>query len=111
MYVFLNNQFILGTRANFKLKLQLKVSPSEECSETSESTSSDPCIGNSENKPFCNGESGGPLLRKFEIRDEDDIEQWYQEGIINEGLGCKSRSGVYTRTSKYIHWIVNNLKP
>lgn len=37
--------------------------------------------------------------------------QWYQEGIVSWGLGCGFQGfpGVYTRVSKYIQWITDNI--
>jgi len=51
----------------------------------------------------CNGDSGGPLVTLDRNR-----QKWIQVGLVSFGSGsCKDRelAGVYTRLSKYLTWI------
>ena len=61
-------------------------------------------------KDSCSGDSGGPLI----ARTKDGAEGvMYLEGIVSFGSSSCSGSvpGIYTRVSKYIDWIRENIKP
>ena len=61
------------------------------------------CAGkNNQGKDTCQGDSGGPLVVKVEDR-------WILAGITSWGYGC-SGSGVYTRTSFFLNWILKNIQ-
>lgn len=65
------------------------------------------CAGGIQGKDACQGDSGGPLMRTY----QDDTSQWYQEGVVSRGRQCglKNFAGIYTRVSRYVNWIINNI--
>lgn len=65
------------------------------------------CAGNEDSsKDSCQGDSGGPLVML-------DLEKnrWYLMGIVSFGRNCAQPGypGVYTRVSKLLDWIENNI--
>lgn len=49
----------------------------------------------------------------FYADSEGDEKQWYQEGIVSFGTpvcGIESKPAVYTRTARYLNWILSNLR-
>lgn len=70
------------------------------------------CAGGEKGKDSCRGDSGGPLMTIF--TDKDGEPNWYAVGVVSFGpspCGMEGWPGVYTRVSKYVSWIVSNLKP
>ncbi|XP_037816104.1 serine protease 7 [Lucilia sericata] len=65
------------------------------------------CAGGEFAKDSCDGDSGGPLMRKAFMK------RWYLEGIVSFGNRCglEGWPGVYTRVSEYTDWIQSSLKP
>ncbi|KAJ3647411.1 hypothetical protein Zmor_019290 [Zophobas morio] len=70
------------------------------------------CAGGVKGKDSCRADSGGPLMHlKLEKRRESNF---YVVGVVSFGptpCGQKNLPGVYTKVSKYVTWIVENLKP
>ena len=62
------------------------------------------------NKDSCSGDSGGPLMLEDEVK---GIYRMIQYGIVSYGpRQCGSLiPGVYTDVTKYIKWILDNIKP
>ncbi|XP_023239136.1 trypsin-1-like [Centruroides sculpturatus] len=60
--------------------------------------------GGEEGKDACTGDGGGPLMM------EKKGGKWFMMGLVSFGIGCGERNypGVYTRVSKYLHWIKEN---
>ena len=54
------------------------------------------------NKDTCQGDSGGPLVVPIGNK-------WLLGGLTSFGVGCND-GGVYTRTSFYYNWILQNLQ-
>lgn len=70
------------------------------------------CVGGDWKKDSCNGDSGGALVR--EHKDSRGNSYWYVAGIVSYGpveCGTYGVPGVYTRVSKYLDWIQNNIQP
>lgn len=68
------------------------------------------CAGGFNNTDHCRGDSGGPIIYPAET--SSDIYRMFQHGIISAGIGCSSHDvypGLYTRVSKYMTWILDNL--
>ncbi|KAJ9585582.1 hypothetical protein L9F63_002612, partial [Diploptera punctata] len=53
----------------------------------------------------CEGDSGGPLMLKYDGR-------WIQIAITSHGMECGSSffPGVYTRVTEYMEWIEENIR-
>ncbi|XP_022116267.2 CLIP domain-containing serine protease 14D [Pieris rapae] len=67
------------------------------------------CAGGVKNKDTCQGDSGGPLIGQ--VVEEHEV-NWYLFGITSMGskyCGRQGTPGVYTRVSKYMPWIENQL--
>ncbi|KAJ3647402.1 hypothetical protein Zmor_019281 [Zophobas morio] len=102
--------------SDVKLKLVVPVVPLAQCVaglrkafRTDEITlqESQICAGGEKGKDTCTGDSGGPLMYRG-IR-------WYIAGIVSYGsnnpCGQEGTPSVYVKVSKYIPWIINNIKP
>lgn len=55
----------------------------------------------------CQGDSGGPLAIDNSQTASDDDQRWVLAGVISWGDGCGriGKYGVYTRVSKFVRWI------
>jgi len=108
---------------NTQQKVNLPVIDSEQCAQeynTLKKTVSfdDKFCAGEDGKDSCNGDSGGPMvINKFskqtkELLTNNDESHWIQVGIVSFGpaLCGQSIPGVYTRVSKHIEWIKENLK-
>ncbi|XP_074597493.1 proclotting enzyme-like [Brevipalpus obovatus] len=65
------------------------------------------CAGNEDSsKDSCKGDSGGPMVML-----EPKNKRWYLMGIVSFGRNCATPGfpGVYTRVSKLLNWIENNI--
>lgn len=61
------------------------------------------CAGyNTIQQDACQGDSGGPHASKYK-------DTWFLTGIVSWGEGCakQGKYGIYTRISRYFHWISN----
>lgn len=69
------------------------------------------CAGGEAGRDSCQGDSGGPLMGRHEY-ENTPIKQWYQEGVIAWGVGCAKANvpAAYTRVTRYLNWIFENLE-
>ena len=70
------------------------------------------CAGGEKGRDSCRGDSGGPLMT-ISIDKNRDV-HWYAAGVVSFGpspCGMENWPGVYTKVSKYVPWIVSQLKP
>lgn len=68
------------------------------------------CVGGENGRDSCNGDSGGPMLKAEVV---DGPPRYYQIGVVSFGVrncGGTATPGVYSRTSYYMSWILNNIK-
>ncbi|CAF4828502.1 unnamed protein product [Pieris macdunnoughi] len=68
------------------------------------------CAGNlTGNVDTCQGDSGGPIQVKIESGSNSSINMVV--GVTSFGINCgqKHRPGIYTKVSKFIKWIENNV--
>jgi len=69
------------------------------------------CAGGENGKGFCKGDSGGPLLLKYQrdARDKFAVDYnrkpWYLLGIASFGSCGENDPGIFTRTENFIPWI------
>jgi secreted trypsin-like serine protease len=78
------------------------------CKHTEDTEGDEICAGLLEGgRDACQGDSGGPLM----CQNIKNRNQWYLAGIVSHGEGCArpNEPGVYTRVSKYIGWISENM--
>lgn len=67
------------------------------------------CAGGEPGKDSCQGDSGGPLMSLEVIRNEL---RWYVQGVVSTGpkdCGKANNPALYTRVSKYLKWILDNV--
>jgi len=65
------------------------------------------CIDTTGGKGSCNGDSGGPLNMKFDVK-KSAGQKWKQVGIVSFGSSSGCESGLpagFTRTEYYLDWI------
>lgn len=107
--------WIAGHKSSKLLKTSVPVIPTEECRKTYYSyasiTDKQICAGGYLGRDSCGGDSGGPL--KY-ISKVNNVSKYVQYGIVSYGpkhCGADGQPGVYTNVSKYISWIIDNIKP
>lgn len=69
------------------------------------------CAGGVKGENFCRGDSGGPLMHLDRTPDQ---ENWINIGVVSVTFKfCATARvpGVYTRTTEYMPWILEHLKP
>merc|ERR1712168_1041665 len=67
------------------------------------------CVDTTGGKGSCNGDSGGPLIKKDGMKTPG--QKWIQHGIVSFGSsrGCEvGYPAGYTRTEYYLDWIMSN---
>lgn len=68
------------------------------------------CAGGEAGKDSCQGDSGGPLLSQDMVGPEL---RWHIQGIVSTGpkeCGKANNPAIYTRVSKYLTWILDNMR-
>lgn len=100
------------------LKTSVPYLPNEQCNEKYASlkianpikiSDNQMCAGGSDQRDSCNGDSGAPLIG---FADLDDVSRMFQYGIVSFGKKCETQTvfpAVYTRISKYLGWILDNI--
>lgn len=83
--------------------IEIPLSPRNECINAMENTVSENmlCAGKlGDRRDACRGDSGGPMVAKF-----GNI--WYLVGLVSWGEGCGrlDNFGIYTKVSRYLEWI------
>ena len=71
------------------------------------------CAGGDRGRDSCEGDSGGPLMRREQL-DPDDFTRYYLLGLVSFGAkrcGSESLPGVYTDITAYLDWILDNIEP
>ena len=66
------------------------------------------CIDTTGGKGTCNGDSGGPLNMKFNVKDESSGDKWKQVGVVSFGASAGCEVGYpagFTRTESYLDWV------
>lgn len=94
-----------------KLKLKMPFFDHGECvqkflSTNAQLTNRQICAGGEYYKDSCNGDSGGPLMQHV-------ADRWFVIGVVSFGRACglDGWPGVYTSTSSYKNWILQNMRP
>ncbi|XP_055550364.1 CLIP domain-containing serine protease B4-like [Wyeomyia smithii] len=69
------------------------------------------CAGGEAGKDSCKGDSGGPLMDV--VASEQGQAVYYLAGVVSFGRQCGTRDvpGVYTKVTKFVNWISNNIDP
>ncbi|XP_052858870.1 serine protease 7 isoform X1 [Drosophila gunungcola] len=99
-------------KSTIKQRLDLPVNDHDSCARKFATRninliSSQLCVGGEFYRDSCDGDSGGPLMRRAYDQ------AWYQEGVVSFGNRCglEGWPGVYTRVSDYMDWIQNTIRP
>ncbi|XP_044258893.1 serine protease nudel-like [Tribolium madens] len=95
-----------GTDPDHLREVEVPILPT--CKHIEDKEGDEICAGLSEGgRDACQGDSGGPLM----CQNEKNRSQWYLAGIVSHGEGCArpNEPGVYTKVSKYIGWIHENI--
>lgn len=104
------------SESNIKLKVQIPVKQTSECSTTYSIANvklgpGQMCAGGEKGRDSCRGDSGGPLMTVSKDKNKED--HWFAAGVVSFGpspCGMENWPGVYTKVSKYVNWIVSKLK-
>ena len=102
-----------GSMARVLMKVEVTILSAEDCFLAYDGvgiTGGMMCAGDPDGgKGFCQGDSGSPLMCPFTASDQGD--QLQLTGIASWSYGCAEPGfpGVYTETSYYIPWIMDNM--
>ncbi|XP_045775546.1 CLIP domain-containing serine protease 14D-like isoform X1 [Maniola jurtina] len=100
-----------GYESTELLKADVQILTKDDCSYYYNSYESDTmfCAG-ATMSDTCKGDSGGPLIVESDFNGQ--IRQ-FQFGIVSSGLvGCgREFPGIYTDVTKYMSWILDNIRP
>lgn len=80
----------------------------EKCKYQEDRESDAICAGLAEGgRDACQGDSGGPFM----CLNPRNPSQWYLAGVVSHGEGCArpNEPGVYTRVSRHLAWIANQI--
>ncbi|KAF5305582.1 hypothetical protein FQA39_LY01673 [Lamprigera yunnana] len=102
-----------SSKSDYKLKVEVPVKSRDVCtqkmSERGPITDDQICVGGVDGSGSCQSDYGGPLIGQFpEII--NGRRQFYQEGVLARNDAC-GFPAIYTRVSKYVDWIIANIKP
>ncbi|KAJ8953051.1 hypothetical protein NQ314_007426 [Rhamnusium bicolor] len=105
----------MGYKSSELMKVSIPVLQISDCQKNykrfASITTNQICAGGYKGKDSCGGDSGGPLQYVGLI---DGTSRFIQYGIVSYGpkhCGINGQPGIYTRISKYMEWILDNLKP
>lgn len=101
--------------SQYKMHLDIPGWSNEQCKEAFTSVSVDIidtqlCAGGEKGKDSCRGDSGGPLMKLEQVGGKS---AWFLKGIVSFGTekcGTEDVPGVYTRISKFMDWILENIE-
>ena len=97
----------LGTAVARLQELPVPILNATACRETYPrfSESNQLCSGGKVGEDSCSGDSGGPLF----VRGRSN---WFQTGIVSYGTKeCGiGKPGIYTKVSRYLDWVADNLQ-
>ncbi|KAF5299293.1 hypothetical protein FQA39_LY02466 [Lamprigera yunnana] len=105
--------WVTGTRVDLQVQQPLDIVEDDKCTNAAVNvTRLVVCPSHIEHKYPCEVVTGTPIMRKYPKEVDENEEQWYQEGIIFADRSCKHRrvSGSYLQVSKYLLWVLNNLR-
>jgi len=66
------------------------------------------CIDTTGGKGTCNGDSGGPLNMKYNVKSDGMGDKWKQVGVVSFGASAGCEVGYpagFTRTESYLDWV------
>lgn len=101
--------------SQYKMHLDVPGWSNDQCKEAFTSVNVDIidtqlCAGGEKGKDSCRGDSGGPLMKLEQIGGQP---AWFLKGIVSFGTekcGTEAVPGVYTRISKFMDWILENIE-
>ncbi|KAL9700343.1 hypothetical protein quinque_003784 [Culex quinquefasciatus] len=103
------------TASRYKMYLEVPSWNNDRCGEAFSSVNVDIietqlCAGGVKGQDSCRGDSGGPLMKTERVGGKV---AWFLKGIVSFGTekcGTENVPGVYTRISKYMDWILENIE-
>ena len=107
---------VSGSESDVKLKVNVSVTGFDQCFSVYRANlnidyDKQICAGGETGKDSCNGDSGGPLMS---LKQDNGEVRWYSVGVVAFGpsqCGMAGWPGVYTRTTHYLRWIMDTIRP